>query len=517
MKRLLLLLGVTALLGAACGGPPEPQGSVLNRGLGTDPESLDPHKARSTQALDVLRDIGEGLTAFSPSGELRPAAATSWQISEDGRTYTFTIRENARWSNGEPVTANDFEFSLKRLVDPGTGAFYAQILIDVMERVEALDARTLEVQLRQPTPYLLSVLTHPSTFPIYRPALDQHGDAFARPGRLVSNGAYVLDTWEPTSFVGLVRNEHYWNNAQTCIDVVRYHINSQELAEYNRYRSGELHITDNVPTDGFHRFREQFPDELRIAPKLGVYFYGFNLSKPPFKDNPRLRQALSMAIDRDKLVEKVTGRGELPAYSFVPPGVANYQPVTFGYAKLTQDDRNAIAQRLMRELGYGPENPLEIELRYNTSDAQRRVALAIQAMWDEVLGVKTNLVNEEFQVLLSNIRQAEVTQIFRASWIGDYNDAHTFLGLMIGEGTSNMPGYANPEFDSLMQRAAQQFDLDRRRLYLEEAERVLLADHPIIPIYFYVSKHLVSTDVSGWEDNVLDNHYSQHLCLNAAD
>ncbi|MDH3409089.1 MAG: peptide ABC transporter substrate-binding protein, partial [Gammaproteobacteria bacterium] len=281
----------------------------------------------------------------------------------------------------------------------------------------------------------------------------------------------------------------------------------------NRYRAGEIQITGSVPPDNFAQVRQEYPEELHIAPYLGVYYYGFNLTKPPFRDSPQLREALSMAIDRDVLVNSITGRGEEPAYSWVPPGVDNYEPRRFIYAEQNQEERNAHARRLLREAGYGPDTPLQIELRYNTSDTQQKIALAVQSMWREVLGVETTLVSEEFQVLLANMRDREVTQVFRSSWIGDYNDAHTFLSIMESGNPSNMPGYESGKFDDLMRQAADQVEPDRRRLFLEEAERVLLADHPVIPLYFYVSKHLVSPEVQGWGDNVLDYHYSQHLSL----
>ena len=507
--------------------PEEPAASVLHRGLPSDPESVDPHKARSTQAGDVLRDIGEGLLGYSPTGELVPAAAESWQISGDGLTYTFRIRDNARWSNGDPVTAGDFVFSLRRLVDPATAAFYANLIAPIANAaaitagelpaaelgVEAIDAQTLVIRLEQPTPYLLSLLTFPSTFPVHAGSLAEHGDDFTRPGKLLSNGAYTLDAWTPGSVLSLSRNEHYWNDAATAIDEVRHHVLTQGVTELNRYRAGELHFTSTVPPDNFDQVREEYPDDLRIAPYLGVYYYGFNLTKPPFKDNPGLREALSMAVDRDVLVEKITGRGEAPAYSWVPPGVDNYEPRRLTFADLDQDERNAHARRLLAEAGYGPDNPLAIELRYNTSDEHRRIALAIQAMWKDALGVETTLINEEFQVLLANMREAEVTQVFRSSWIGDYNDAHTFLHLMETGNASNMPRYSNPEFDSLMKRAAAQTNPKWRRVHLEEAEREFLADYAVIPLYFFVSKHLVSPRLRGWGDNVLDYHYSQHLSL----
>jgi ABC-type oligopeptide transport system substrate-binding subunit len=508
-----------------------PAASVLHRGLLTDPETVDPQRVRSTQAGDILRDIGEGLLSYSATGELGPGAADEWSLADDGLVYTFHIRDDARWSNGEPLTAEHFVFSLRRLVDPATAAFYSQMVSDIVNAraiiagdmpaaelgVEAVDDNTLVIRLERPVPYLLSLLTYPSTFPVHPDSIALHGDEFTRPGNLLSNGAYKLDAWEPGSVLSLSRNEHYWNNENTAIDEVRHHVVTQEMAQLNRYRAGELHTTGSVPPDAFQQVQEEYPDELQVAPYLGVYYYGFNLAKPPFKDSPGLREALSLAIDRDVLVRSITGRGEEAAYSWVPPGVENYEPRRLNYADQSQDARNAHARRLMREAGYGPDNPLQFELRYNTSDAQQRMALAIQSMWKDVLGVETTLINEEFQVLLANMRAAEVTQVFRSSWIGDYNDAHTFLSILETGNASNMPRYSNEEYDDLMQRAADQVDAHKRRLLLEEAERVLLADHPVIPIYFFVSKHLVSPQVQGWGDNVLDYHYSQHLSLAPAD
>ena len=509
----------------------EPNTSVLHRGLPADPESVDPQKARSTQAGDILRDIGEGLLGYSPASELVPAVAESWTVSEDGLTYTFKIRDDARWSNGDPVTAGDFEFSLQRLVDPATAAFYANSVAVIANAeaiiagelpprelgVEAADERTLVIRLTRPTPYLLSLLTLPITFPVHAESIATHGEEFTRPENLLSNGAYKLDAWTPGSVLALSRNEYYWNNAATAIDEVRYHVLTQGVTELNRYRAGELHITSTVPPDSFAQVRDEYGDELRVAPYLGIYYYGFNLTRPPFKDNPGLREALSMAIDREVLVEKIMGRGEAPAYSWVPPGVANYEPRRLAFADMSQEERNARARRLMAEAGYGPDNPLEIELRYNTSDEHRRIALAVQAMWKDVLGVETTLINEEFQVLLANMREAEVTQVFRTSWIGDYNDAHTFLSIVESDSASNLPRYASEEFDAVMDQAAEQLNPKWRRVHLEEAERVFLEDHAVIPLYFFVSKHLVSPEVRGWEDNVLDYHYSQHLSLAPVD
>ena len=530
----LRILGLFVFLGivAACGGAEQPAGppDTLHRGTPSDPESLDQHKARSTQAADVLRDLSEGLVSLSATGEIVPAAAERWEISDDGLTYTFHLRDGLRWSNGEAVTADHFVAGLRRLVDPSTAAFYAQFIVDIenaagittgdipvsMLGAEAPDARTVRLRLVQATPYLISLLTHPSTFPIHTGSLAEHGDGFARPGKLVSNGAYTLEAWVPGSVVSLKRNEHYWNNAATAIDAVNYHVLVQDTAELNRYRAGEMHITSTVPAETFAQTREDYGSQVHVAPYIGVYYYGFNLSKPPFKDNAALRQALSMAIDREQLTDKVIGRGEAPAYSWVPGGVNNYEPPQSSFAALSKDERNQLARRLYKEAGYSDENPLSVELRYNTSDLHRKIAVAVQSMWREVLGFEATLINEEFQVLLSNIRDAEVTQVFRSSWMGDYNDAHAFLSVLQSESAANMPRYASEEYNALLERAAAQVNPEQRKLYLEEAERVMLADHPVIPLYFFVAKHLVSPDLEGWGDNVLDYHYSQHLSFKAA-
>ena len=513
---LLLVFALSAVF--ACSGPDgaHSSSSVLNRGISSDPETLDAHKARSLQAADVLRDLGEGLVSFTATGEMTAGTAKSWTVSDDGLTYMFHLRPDAKWSNGDAVTAAHFVFGLERLVDPATAAFYAQFVSEIVE-TEAVDDQTLIIRLARPTPYLLSLLTHPATFPMHPGSLAEHGDSFARPGSLLSNGAYVLAAWVPGSILTLQRNEHYWNNANTAIDEVRHHVITKEVTELARYRAGEIDVTGSVPPDSFEQAKREMGDQLQVSPKLTLYYYGYNLTKPPFKDSPELRQALSMAIDRELLVEKITGRGEIPAYGWVPPGINNYEPTEFSYAGLTQGERNQIAQSLYKEAGYSTDKPLQLELRYNTSDTHRRVALAIQSMWRDALGFQVTLVNEEFQVLLANVQMREITQVFRASWAGDYNDAHTFLSILQSDSAANVPGYQSEKYDALMQSAAEQVDPDRRRRYLEEAEREMLADHPAIPIYFYVSKHLVSPRVEGWGDNVLDYHYSQHLSLKAAE
>ena len=523
--RTAAFFAALVLLQVACSNSTPESASVLNRSLGPEPESLDVHVARTTQAAIVLRDIGEGLTGYSPSGELTPAAAKSWEVSDDGLEYRFQLQPDARWSNGEPVTADHFVYSFRRLVDPATAAPYSEFLVDVVNAanivsgaakpeslgVHAEGDHELIFRLERPVSYFLNLLTHNSTFPVYPDSIAEFSEMFARPGRLVSNGAYKLDSWDIGAMISVSRNEYYWNNANTSIDRVRHHVTAEPMSEINRYRAGELDITETVAAGMFAGLLEEIPDEVRVAPLLNVYYYGLNLTKPPFKDNPKLRQALSMAIDRELITSYVTKRGEQPAYGWVPADVQNYGAMRFDYAEMNSDERHATARRLYAESGYGEDRPLVVELRYNTSETHERIAVAVKAMWKEVLGFDATLINEEFQVLLAHMQAREITQAFRSSWSGDYNDASAFLSVMESSNPNNLAGYSNSEFDSLMKRAADQTDPTHRQLFLEEAERMLLADHPVIPLYFYVSKHLVSKRINGWQDNVLDYHYSQHL------
>lgn len=537
LKRLspqrLPVFACVALLLAACGGDQDAaRESILNRGTFNEPESLDVHKARTIQAGDVQRDLGEGLAGYTGGGEVRLAAAERMELSDDGLIYTFWLRPDNKWSNGEPVTAEDFIYSFRRLVDPATAAFYAQqSLGDVVNAsaiiagektpgslaVTAVDDLQLQITLERPVPYFLRLLTHPSTFPVHRASVEAHGDAHAQPGNLVSNGAYRLVAWEIGSYIELARNQHFRDNEQTAIDRVRHHVTPEDMVELNRYRAGELDITASVPSEMFAQMKNERPDELKVSPYLAVYYYAFNLTRPPFKGNVRLRQALSMAIDRETLTEKVIGRGEIPAYGWVPPGIENYNPRKFLYANLTADQRHAKARELFREAGYSDSNPLSIELRYSTSEAHKRIATAVRFMWEDVLGVEVTIINEELRVMLENIRARQVTEVFLSAWTGDYDDAHTFLSIMESDNPSNLTGFDDEDYDSLMDRAAAMTDPMHRQVFLEEAETLLLGEHPVIPLYFFVNKNMVSPRVRGWQDNVLNYHYSQYLSLSDSD
>lgn len=500
---------------------------TFHRGNGTEVQTLDPHKAEGVPASNILRDLYEGLTIEAPNGDVIPGAADSWEISADGKLYTFHIREGARWSNGDPVTAHDFVFGLRRSADPATASKYSQILSPIenaeaivagkmqpeLMGVKAIDNQTLEIRLKAPTPYFLGLLNHSTTYPVHAGSVKTHGGHFSRPGKLVGNGAYVLKEWVIQSHIKLERNPQYWDDANTTINTIYYYPIEDQSTELKRYRADELDYTNEIPSNQFKWIKKNLPEELHVGPYLGTYYYGFNLTKPPFKDNLKLREALSMAIDRNIITEKITGIGEVPSYSWVPTGITNYTSQKLDYADLTQKERISRAKGLYKEAGYSKGNPLKVEIRYNTSENHKKLAIAIAAMWKMYLGVQTRLVNEEWKVFLENRKQKQVTQVFRAGWIGDYNDPYTFSELMHSTHGINDSAYSNPEYDKLLAEASLEADLDKRREILQQLERILLHDHPIIPIYSYVTKHMIKPWVSGYVPNILDHTYSKDLWI----
>jgi oligopeptide transport system substrate-binding protein len=525
-----------ALLLVGCGGgdgpadtSPAAETAQLSRGNGPEPDSLDPQRARVLSSMNLLRDLFEGLTSLDRDAAVVPGAAESWTVSPDGLEYTFKLRPNLRWSNGDPLVAADFVAGMRRLVDPATASQYAQVFEPVVnaaaiirgERpaqelgVSAPDAQTVTIRLEHPAPYLLGLLSHPSTFPVHGPTLAKYGNDLARPGRLVSNGAFALEKWVVGSHVTAIRNRNYWNDAATRLERVRYFHIADAGTEYRQYRAGQLHTTDVVPPQHFATIQESFPGELHLSPQLNTYYYGFNLTRPPFKDAPELRRALSLVIDRTKLTTAVTGLGERPAYGWVPDGIGDYTPQKFDYADLSMDERIREARELYAKAGYSAGNPLEVEIRYNSGEVHNRLAVAIASMWKEALGVETTLYAEEFKALLQSIQARRDTQVFRSSWIGDYNDALTFAQLLQSDFGINLTGYSNPRYDALLDEAKKQADPAERRALLEEAERLMLADHPLLPLYFYVNKHLVKPQVQGWADNVMNVQYSKDLSLAA--
>jgi len=526
-RRTLVALVALGALGAlgACGHGPAPAGttpaaSILRRGNGPEPDSLDPQLARTVSAATILRDVYEGLASLDRNGAPSPGVAERWVVSADGLVYTFTLRATARWSNGAPVTASDFVAAWRRLVAPATGSQYADVLRPVAGAaaiirgearpdslgVVATDAHTLTVTLVAPTPYFPGLAAHWSTFPTYG------GAAPAAPGATISNGAYTLGEWVVGSHVDARRNRSYWNDAATHVEAVRYLHIADANDEYARYRAGALDLTYTLPQQPLARLEAAHGAEIHRGPQLGVYYYGFNLARAPFRDARGLRQALAMSIDRERLVGSVTGLGELPAYSWVPPGVAGYGTQRFAWADEAAAARLAEARRLYAAAGYSRERPFRLELRFASGPTHERIAIAVASMWHEALGVETRLVGEEFKSLLQTIGRGEA-DAFQSSWIGDYNDAWTFAEVLGGDFGINLPHYRSAAYDAALARAARALDPDERRGALEAAERQLLADVPLVPLYFYVNKHLVAPRVRGWYDNVMNIVYSKDLEL----
>jgi oligopeptide transport system substrate-binding protein len=542
-SRRQLLLGAVGLGVGGCGPTPETPiaagpaarvggasgqelaaTQVLRRGGGAEPESLDPHRAEGVSSSNTLRDLFEGLIGEAPDGSLVPGAAETWTTSADGLTWTFRLRADGRWSNGDPVTAADFVFSLRRSVDPATLSEYSAILAPLRNAesviagelppsalgVRAIDARTLELQLAAPTPYLLGLLTHSSSYPVHRPTVEQYGLAFARPGRLITNGPFTLAEWTVQAHIRLRRNAAFRGNADNAIDEVWYYPIENADAELNRYRAGDLDLTYALPTRQLDWLRANLAQELMITPYLGSYAFGFNVTQPPFRGDPGLRKALVLALDRDILTSRVSRAGELPSYGWVPP-LPGYRSPQPDWARWTQAEREAEARRLYAAAGYSADRPLRMQLSYNTDNNHRRLCTAMAAMWREVLGVETGLLNQEWQVFLQNRRERIDTQVFRYGWIGDYQDPYTFLEILHSKHGLNDMGYANPAYDELLAKAAAEADGVRRFDLLAAAEELLLTDLPVLPLYIYVSKKLVKPWVAGLKPNLLEHHYSHHL------
>ena len=497
---------------------------VLHRGNGAEPQSLDPHKSEGVPESNLQRDLYEGLTIDDPELGVVPGAAESWEISPDGTVYTFRMRANGRWSNGDPVTAHDFAYGLRRSVDPATLSNYSIMLRPILNAekviagdlppealgVRAIDDLTLEITLEAPTPYFLGVLNHSASYPVHRGTVEKYGDRWARPGRLVSNGAYRLKDWVMQSHIVLERNPYYWDNQNTTIEEVWFYPIENQSIELQRYRADALDMTYELPFRQLAWLRENLADDIRISEYLGIYYFGLNVTRPPFQDNVALRRALNLAIDRELLTRQVTNAGEIPAYGYVP-AAAYYEQVVPEWADWTQEERVAEARRLYEEAGYSPDDPLTVQILYNTHENHRTIAVAIASMWQEALGIETELVNQEWKVYLETRRTKQDTEVFRAGWIGDYNDAYNFLEILHSESGLNDPGWNNPRYDALLEAASREIDLERRAQLMHEAEQLVLEELPVIPVYFYVTKRLVKPWVGNYRPHVLDHVQTKDL------
>ena len=491
---------------------------VFHRGNDGDPETLDPHKTSTVTEAHLMRDLYEGLVIHSMKGEIMPGAAESWTIAPDGKTYTFALRANARWSNGDPVRASDFVFSLRRMINPETGAKYANILYPILNAeainkagagakledlgVRALDERTLEITLERPTPYFLELLTHQTGLPVHPPSVVKAGRDFVKPENWVSNGAYVLKESVPNSHIRLDRNAAFHDAANVKIDTVIYYPASDLAAAARRFQAGELHMTTDIPADQIKQLRQKLGDQVKVAPYLGTYFLIINSAKQPF-DDVRVRRALSLAIDREFIADEIWAGTMLPAYGVIPPNIGNYGARAEADFKLTSPlDREDEAKKLLAAAGFGPGAPLRLQLRYNTTDNNRRTVIAIAEQW-KAIGVETTFINTDGKTHFAFLRDGGDFDVARYGWIGDYSDPQNFLFLFLSDNTGfNSGKYVNPQFDALMNAAAEETDLATRAAILREADSIVVADVPWIPILYYSSKNLVSPKLAGFEQNL---------------
>ena len=523
MRRCASAIAVLCMLAISlgCSESTERQsntGAILHKGNGAEPESLDPHIITGQPEFNIAWALFEGLTALAPRTlEPVPGAAKSWEVSEDGLIYRFTIRSDARWSNGDPLTATDFVFAWQRMLSPGLGGAYAEFLHCIENArdynegrindfsqvgVHAEGDNLLVVRLVRPTPHFLFMLSLPCYMPLHGPTvlrfgtIDDRNAEWTRAGNLVSNGLFQLTHWQPNRALKVRRNPHYWDANSVRLDGVDFHPIQSVQTEERAFRTGKLHLTNTLATNKIEVYQRENPDLLHIDPQFGTYFYRFNTTRPPLDDR-RVRRALAMSINREEIVKYVTRGGQKIAESLVPPGS--------GYrcdARIPYDVERARA--LLAEAGYpdGKGFPTMTVL-YNTSEDHRIIAEAVQHMWRTNLGIDITLVNQDWKVYLNTVEQLDY-EIARGSWIGDYIDPSSFLNLFTSYSAHNRAGYSNPEYDALIEKAVHTLDRDSRFEVLQEAEHLLLEDAPIAPIYFYAIVHLKVPELKGLEPNLLD-------------
>lgn len=518
MKKLL----VTTLVLLAINAQAE---NVFRRSNSSEPKSIDPQLATENAGSAIIYDNFEGLTTTNAKGEVIPGVAEKWEVSDDGKIYTFHLRDNAKWSNGEPVTADDFVYAWQRAVNPATGGEYAFILYPVKNAeaiasgqekhlealgIKALDGHTLQVELNYPTPYFPGLMTHYTTYPVPRKTVEQFGDKWTRPEHIVSNGAYHLSEWKPQASITAEKSPTYWNHDHVAIDKVIYYPIEQESTAFNRYRAGEVDYVESLSPESLEIAKKEYANQLHIEPFLATYWIGFNLTKPPFKDNPKLREALTLAIDRTVITEKILKAGQIPAYGLVPPSTHNSDPYQPEYSKLDRKEQIARAQALYAEAGYSKEKPLKVSIIYNTSDSHKKIMVAVAAMWKQVLGVQTELNNQEWKVMLANMAQKD-DQAYRYTWNGDYDDPYTFLEIFQQNSEVNYSGYQNPAYDAQLKEAAATPDLAARAKLLQAAEKTVIDDYAVAPLYHYVTVRLLKPQFKGYAGNALGIVRTQDL------
>ncbi|WP_422840695.1 peptide ABC transporter substrate-binding protein [Aeromonas veronii] len=495
--------------------------------IGTEPTTIDPQLVEETAGSAIVNDLFEGLYVLDGKGKTQPAGAVSYEVDKTGTVYTFKLRPEAKWSNGEPVTAADYVYGWQRAADPKTASNYAWFIeltgvVNAGEVIQgkkspselgikALDDHTLQVTLKNPVPFFLKTLAHYTTFPAPKATIEKFGKDWVKPGNIVSNGAFVLKEWTPNERLSAERNTHYWNNQHTVLNKVIYLEIVSETAAYNRYRTGELHYT-TYPLEQYKQLKSKSPEELVSVPTLASYYYVFNTQRKPF-DDPKVRKALSLAIDRETITDKILGQGQIAAYSFTPPIVDGFELKKPASQLQSKEERIKQAKALLAEAGYGPDKPLTVDILYNTNESHKKIALAVSSMWKHNLGVTATLNNMEWKTMVSALNEGDFG-VSRYGWNGDYNDASTFLDIMTSSSSANSGKWFNKEYDALLAKAHDSLDPAERNALYQQAEALIDADAPIAPIYFSVKSRLLKPFVKGYPHlNPQDVVYSKELYL----
>lgn len=478
---------------------------------GSEVSSLDPQKIEGVPESNVVGNLLEGLVTTDNNGHIVPGVAESWS-HQQSRIWTFTLRKDARWSNGQPVTAADFVYSWQRLVDPKTASPYASYLqfahIDNIDDVlagkkppsalgiKALDDAHVQITLSEPVPYFVALAANTALRPVNRQAVEKWGDQWTQPAHFIGNGAYTLSEWVINEKIVVKRNPLYWNNARTVIETATFLPITAEGSDVNRYRSGEIDMTNSaLPPDLFPTLKKTLGSQVRISPLLCTFYYELNNKRPPFND-PRVRAAVKLTLDRDIIANKIMGQGQIPAGGFTPTFIDGAHLTQPAWMTLTQAERNAKAKALLAEAGYSAEKPLRFTLLYNTSDVNKKQAIAAASMWTKNLGAGVKLDNQEWKTMLDTRHQGNF-DVARATWCADYNEPSTFLNAMLSDSSTNTAFYKSQAFDDLMAKTLTVSDEQRADIY-QQAEAQLDKDSAIVPVYYRVSARLVKPWVGGF-------------------
>ena len=515
-----LLTGAALVALTATGAIAE---TVWNRGANGDVQSLDPHKTSTVEEFNIINDLFSGLMTTDAQGNAMPGAATDYKVSADGKVWTFNLRADGVWSDGSPVTAEDFVYSMRRLVTPETGAEYAYLANPILNAedviagkkkpeelgVKAIDAKTFEVTLKASTPYFLELLTHQAMFPVQKANVEKFGVDFVKPGNLVSNGPFILAENVPNDHIKAVKNPKFYDAATVKLDAVSFIPTEDRAAGVKRYKAGEVDSMNDFPTEQLADLRKELGDQIHEAPQLGTYYYIFKFKKAPW-DNIKLRNAISMVIDREYIAEKAWAGAMIPAYSLVPPGLAGYTPRMTDFAKMDQLDREDAAKKVFAELGISPEKPMKLEIRYNTAEGHKNTAVAVQDML-KPFGFDVSLVTTDGKTHYSYLEEKGDFDLARAGWLADYKDPGTFLDLGHTGFGNNYGEWTNAEFDKLTDAAAVEPDPAKRMQLLSDAEAILVAEQSIMPLLYYANHNIVSPKLKGFVDNVMDKHPSRFI------